>query len=425
MHYAAPPTIGGVEATLAAHARLFARHAYPVKIIAGCGAPFDPHIPLEIIPDADSQSPRVLQVNTELARGEVSPAFHALARDLTRALATALADCDLLIAHNALSLHKNLALTAALRELAGIRLIAWCHDFAWTDPQYAAALYPGLPWDLLRAPWANVTYVVVSRARQIELENLWKSRGDITVIPPGIEPREFFNFAEQTAQWIDQFDLRDAAPLLLLPARITRRKQIERAIEIVAALRARGDAAKLVITGPLGAHNPANAAYWNELRELRRARGVESAVIFLREFGSVEDAVRRDLFLIADALLFPSAREGFGIPILEAALARLPIFCSDLAPFRETARDHAHYFAPDASPAQIAQCITDTLARDHAYRLKQRVVKNYSWDRIFSERIEPLVNKGFEIRGEGFAVRARIGGLDKPRHKGEHDGRRA
>ena len=398
LHYAAPPTIGGVEATLAAHARLFARHGYPVKIIAGRGAPFDPHIPLEIIRDADSQSPRVLQINAELARGEVSPAFHALARELTRALTTALADCDLLIAHNALSLHKNLALTAALNALTGIHLIAWCHDFAWTDPQYAAAMYPGSPWDLLSAPLANVTYVVVSRARQIELVKLWNAPGAITVIPPGIDPREFFNLAAPTAQWLAQFHLDDAAPLLILPARVTRRKQIERAIEIVAALRARGDAAQLVITGPLGAHNPANAAYWNELRELRRARGLEAFIIFLNEFGPVDDAVRRDLFLIADALLFPSAREVFGIPILEAALARLPIFCSDLAPFREIAREHAHYLAADASPAQISQQIADTLTHDHAYQLKQRVLKNYSWEQIFVALIEPLVNKCFEIR---------------------------
>jgi glycosyltransferase involved in cell wall biosynthesis len=145
--------------------------------------------------------------------------------------------------------------------------------------------------------------------------------------------------------------------------------------------------------GPLGAHNPANAIYLDELRDLRRARGVEDAVVFLQEQGNVNDAARRDLYALADALLFPSAREGFGIPILEAGIARLPIFCADLAPFRESAGEWANYFALDETPAAIAARIADALARDARYRLKQRVVREYAWQRIFAEKIEPLLKQ--------------------------------
>ena len=86
-------------------------------------------------------------------------AFHALVADLRRELAAALEGCDVCLAHNVATLHKNLALTAALHDLAepaASALVAWCHDFAWTDPLYLPALHAGWPWDLLRTAWPGV-----------------------------------------------------------------------------------------------------------------------------------------------------------------------------------------------------------------------------------------------------------------------------
>jgi len=395
LHYAAPPIVGGVEATIAKHAHLFAERGYPVKIIAGRGAAFDPRIPVEIIADADSQAPRVLSVNTELAQGIVSENFHALAHELTQELGAALEDCDVLIAHNVLSLHKNLALTAALKKVSAslrIKLIAWCHDFAWSDPQYADQLHPGYPWDLLKQVWSATSYVVVSDARKIEVTAIWgKAKAEISVVPSGIDPCEFFGVTETSARWARDLKLFDAAPLLILPARLTRRKNIEQAIGIVAALGNLSEKPKLLVTGPPGAHNPSNRAYLEKLRELRNELQIEDTVIFLYELGSVNNETMRDLYWLADALLFPSEREGFGIPILEAALARLPIFCADLPVFHESAGEHAHYFAKDDTSDEIALRIANTLAQDSAYQLKRRVLQEYDWQRIFQDRIEPLV----------------------------------
>lgn len=394
LHYAAPPTIGGVESTIAAHARLLADHHYEVKIVAGRGEVFDPRVPVEIIADANSQSPRVLEVNAELARGIVTEKFHALADDLTRALESSLTHWNKVIVHNVLSLHKNLALTSALRRMAEANqrgLVAWCHDFAWNDPQYAADVHPGAPWELLRQPWKSVQYVVVSEDRRKELQAIWNAEGEISVVPPGIDPYEFLGVSLQAARWSRELALLEAAPLLLLPARITRRKNIERAIEITAALVSLGLRPKLLVTGPPGAHNPANAAYLDRLRALRRSLSVEKEVVFLHEYGRVQGAQLRDLYLLCDAMLFPSEREGFGIPLLEAGVARLPVFCADLPPFRETARDDAHFFSPAASPAATAAEIAAYFQNDSVYQLKKRVVSHYAWESIFTQRIEPLL----------------------------------
>jgi hypothetical protein len=64
-----------------------------------------------------------------------------------------------------------------------------------------------------------------------------------------------------------------------------------------------------------------------------------------------------------------------------------------LPPFHETAGDNAHYFAPGESPDSAAGRIADHLGRDAAYLLKRRVLTGYTWERLFSERIEPLVQR--------------------------------
>ena len=396
LHYAAPPIVGGVESTIATHAQLFADHGYAAKIITGRGEQSDPRIPVQIIPMIDSKYALTAQVNEELVKGIVVPEFRSLLDSLTHELSDVMRDVDILIAHNVPTLHKNLALTAALYDLAQssrVRLIAWCHDFAWTDPVYANELHPGFPWDLTNRAWPNTTYVVVSESRRIELAHLLDlGENKITVVPPGLDVHVFFGLTEMTLRWDRNLNLMEAAPLLLLPARVTRRKNIELAIEITAALRELGHAAKLIVMGPLGPHNVKNVDYLNELCALRHERRVDDAVIFLHEYGTVSDLERRDLYAVADSLLFPSEREGFGIPILEAGLARLPIFCADIPPFRESAGEHAHYFALDESPSAIAARMADFFEHDSRYQLKQRVLREYTWERIFSERIEPLLS---------------------------------
>lgn len=400
LHYAAPPTIGGVEATIGAHARVLADHGYSVTVIAGSGESVDPRVRFFLIPEAASGSPSVLALNAQLARGNVPSELEQLASSLVEQITRALPEDGIttVIAHNVASLHKNLALTIALWRLAEthtIRLIAWCHDFAWADPQYAGDVHPGMPWELLCEPWSGVRYVVVSEARKQELKALWEARGrasphEIAVVPPGVAPFEFLAISPWVEQWAREYTLLDAEPLLLVPARLTRRKRIEYAIEITAALANLGLNPKLVVTGPPGPHNPTNAAYLARLRSLRDELDLGDRVIFLHEKSAVSQTMMRDLYLLSDALLFPSEREGFGIPLLEAGLTRLPVFCTDLAPFREIAGDRAYYI-PAQSPEMAAALISETLAQNPAYCFKRHVLTTFAWDHIFAERIEPLL----------------------------------
>jgi glycosyltransferase involved in cell wall biosynthesis len=217
--------------------------------------------------------------------------------------------------------------------------------------------------------------------------------GQITVVPPGVDPARFFRWTDTTLRLDDELELLEADALFLLPARLTRRKNVEKALRILAAFRARtGLDARLIVTGPPGPHNPANVAYLESLLNLRRDLGLEAAAHFLYELNiTPDDDTMADLYQLADGLLFPSAKEGFGIPVLEAGLARLPVFCSDIPPLRETGEGSAQFFDPQGAPDAVAAQMADVLAHDPAHRLRRRVLSNYTWKRIVEERVIPLL----------------------------------
>jgi len=107
--------------------------------------------------------------------------------------------------------------------------------------------------------------------------------------------------------------------------------------------------------------------------------------------GGVSDALMAGLYHWSDALLFPTLQEGFGLPVLEAGLARLPIFCTDLAVLREAGGADVHYFAPDAAPATVAAQIRAVLDAPGPARLRRRVLRDYNWDAIYSNGLLPLL----------------------------------
>ncbi len=405
LHYSAPPVVGGVESTIYHHACLLVQVGYQVCVIAGRGEPFHPQVVFWWFPEVDSVHPEVLAVKQELDRGQVSPQFHRLCGRIRDSLRPHITAADVLIAHNVFTLHKNLPLTAALYHLLvedpppHPRTLAWHHDLAWRDPQYAREVHSGYPWDLLRQCWPGVIQVTVSEPRQGQVAALYGiPPQSVRVVPPGVDISAFLRWTGMTQHIVKAYHLLNADLVLLLPARITRRKNIELAVRVLASLRQKtGLDARLVVTGPPGPHNPANVAYLKDLFALRRDLELAGAAHFVYELGDEErplvpgEATMADLYLFADALIFPSVEEGFGIPMLEAGLVRLPIFCSRIPPLREVGGVEVHYFPPDADPATVADLIIRHLLTNAAFRLRHRVLQEYLWERILHNRVIPLV----------------------------------
>jgi glycosyltransferase involved in cell wall biosynthesis len=398
LHYTAPPVVGGVESVIAHHADMMAKAGHEVTIVAGRGEQFDERIRVHILSRLDSRHSQVLKIKGHLDKGQYTTSFDELRNDIKADLMGEIKGFDVLIAHNVASLHKNLALTAAIKEIYPLpgcpSLILWHHDLAWEAPRYRRDMHPGYPWNLLRSPWPGATHVVVSEYRRQQLSDLLGiPRETIQVITNGVDINTFFKFEPLTIQLIEQLNLIQANPLILLPVRLTPRKNIELALRVIAELRHEYPGVRLLVTGPEGPHNPGNAIYKQKLFDLRRDLHLEGVVHFLAEVitGFIPDATIADFYRLADALLFPSREEGFGIPLIEAAFSSMPVFCSDIPVLHELGGEDVSYFDLDADPSSIANQIKNRLTSEATSRWSRRAKHRYSWDSIYITRIAPLL----------------------------------
>jgi glycosyltransferase involved in cell wall biosynthesis len=157
-------------------------------------------------------------------------------------------------------------------------------------------------------------------------------------------------------------------------------------------LRAAGEDVHLVVTGPPDPHENRDEGYAGELVELAASLGVSGAVHLLSVRGATPtNAVIADLYRVADLLVTPSADEGFGLPMLEAGLARLPVVCTDLPVLRELASDGALYVPADAGSGTWAEAIGRVLHDDPGVRQRRRIRASFSWEAIGATMLEPLL----------------------------------
>ncbi len=405
LHYSAPPIVGGVEAVIHAHARLLLGSGISVRVIAGDGEAQALPAGTEFtrFPEMDSRHPRIVQASRELEGGKMPAQFAELTASLEAALASILGSFDHVLAHNLFTKHFNLPLTAALFRLLDKgcihHCIAWCHDISWTSPGSRLMVNSGYPGDLLRTFRDDVTYVVVSRSRQRELAGLLGVSPElIKVIYNGVEPEDLLGLSPQTIALIGRLNLWESDLVLLMPVRITRAKNIEYALRVVAALKARGVRPKLVLTGPPDPHDPLNMEYFQSLQALRRQLRVEKEMSFLYESGPdpgrpfmVPPPVIGDLFRVSDVLFMPSLREGFGMPILEAGLVGMPVICTAIPAAEEIGGEDVITFSTKAAPSLVADLILTWAESSARQRLRRRVRQSYTWPAIFRRDILPLL----------------------------------
>ncbi|OLC54220.1 MAG: hypothetical protein AUH85_12315 [Chloroflexi bacterium 13_1_40CM_4_68_4] len=143
----------------------------------------------------------------------------------------------------------------------------------------------------------------------------------------------------------------------------------------------------LVGTGRAGPHDVKNRAYLAELAE--RAKRTPGVLLLAAMGIRVAYPQVVDLYAMADVLVFPSESEGFGIPMLEAGLHRMPIVCSDIPALRETGGDDPIYVPPDASGEVIADAIEHALSAP-VMRMRQRA-QTHDWRRVLQGRVLPVI----------------------------------
>jgi glycosyltransferase involved in cell wall biosynthesis len=122
---------------------------------------------------------------------------------------------------------------------------------------------------------------------------------------------------------------------------------------------------------------------WHEAQ--LRARAAELDVLAdVRFEGWLGEEEMEGLWGVADAFVYPSLYEGFGLPVLEAMARGVPVACSDTSSLPEVAGDAALLFDPRSEDA-IAQAIErllgdPALSRDLRERGLSRA-NEFSWER--------------------------------------------
>jgi len=222
------------------------------------------------------------------------------------------------------------------------------------------------PWQFLlwSAAHRSRALIAVSAATRDDLLHWYGV--DSTVVHHGIEP-EFFDIAER----------RQPQRFILCLSTLHPHKNLDRLVRAFAGVD-RPDF-HLVIAGLRG-------FFTARLEALIPALGVGDRV---RITGWLRREEVRELLRTAWAVIQPSTFEGFGLPVLEAMAAGVPLACSDIPPFREIAGGFVEMFDP-ADEAAIRDALIRLMdappqtaaPRDHA--------RQFTWPRAARETIAVL-----------------------------------
>ena len=239
-----------------------------------------------------------------------------------------LADVDVVLAQNYTPLRSR-----AVRA-------TFIHDLMFEEhPEFFTrserVYFAGMPWS------ARFADVVLTSTRA-EADRIARTRPRLAgkVVPVGLGVPESFAAATPSDPGLGL----EPGRFLLCVGRLNARKNVDR---LIGALRdhdlVRDDFPLVVVGEPVG---------------LAIAR-IDPADNRVRFVGGVDDGALRWLYAQCRLFVFPSLDEGFGLPVVEAAICRAPMVLSDIPAFRELAPG-AVFFDP-LDEASIAAAVRTEL----------------------------------------------------------------
>ncbi|MBI2616412.1 MAG: glycosyltransferase family 4 protein [Gemmatimonadetes bacterium] len=236
------------------------------------------------------------------------------------------------------------------------------------------------PWPIATIVWLaeqpipaiyrRARFHAISRSTRDDLVRRGVAADRIHVTYPGVDPDWFRP---------DPAVARTPTPTFLYVGRVKRYKGLETAVRAVADVRRRGCPVRLDIAGDGGDRQ--------RLARLVRWLGLGEAVSFL---GFVPESTKRTLLRQAWAVVFPSAKEGWGISNIEAAACGTPAVAADSPGLRESVRhEETGLLVPYGDVPALADAF-QRLARhpEQVARLgaaARRFAETLSWDRTAAD----------------------------------------
>jgi glycosyltransferase involved in cell wall biosynthesis len=232
--------------------------------------------------------------------------------------------------------------------------------------------------------------ISISESTKKDLVKLYGGdAGKIEVVHLGIEiknskiknQKDSNPFVQRTNQ--DNSKLKINKPYILYLGRIERKKNIEGILEAYKILKEKFQILhQLVLAGSPGYG-------YQKIKTI-----IHNSKFIIHESGYISEAEKRRLLSNADIFLFPSFYEGFGLPVLEAQSADVPVVTSNNSCLPEIAGEGALFINPK-NPAQIAQAlkniIDDAKLRDKLIRSGEENLKRFSWEKCARETLRIMV----------------------------------
>jgi phosphatidyl-myo-inositol alpha-mannosyltransferase len=356
---------GGVRAHVAQLAlQLQGRHE--VRIVAPASAPL-PGDPVDslVIPVG---RPRAVPFNRSVARIAPSPQAY---RWTARALRDA--EPDVIHVHEPEVPAVSLAAALPAGKPGTPPIVGTYHAWSDRDRAYRAVA----PFARRLARRLAVRIAVSKAAQRYHADALRLPLGAFRVVPNGVDAAQFA-VAEPLPE------LRDPErPLLLFVGRLERRKGLETLIRAYLRLRAFRPEVRLCVIGD----GPERARC-----EALIPASIRPDVMFV---GAVDEADKARYFRSADVYVAPNlGGESFGIILLEAMAAGLPVVASDIPGFRTVLRDGVEgRLVPPGDGFGLADALGTLLDNP---RLQEAMAteglaraQEYAWPRV-AERISEI-----------------------------------
>ncbi len=203
------------------------------------------------------------------------------------------------------------------------------------------------------------------------------TRPRIERVAPGVDPRQFApRSAERRAELRRARGLAPEHVVLLGLGRLAARKNFDRVIACLPALRAHSSQVRLVLAGT----GPLEAA----LRTQVAALGLRECVHFL---GEVSDAELPDAYALGDVFVLPSRGgprdvEGFGIVFLEAGACGLPAVATRAGGIEDAVVHGATGLLIDTElEGALLRLVQDAALRTTlGAQARERVLAGFTWD---------------------------------------------
>ncbi len=131
---------------------------------------------------------------------------------------------------------------------------------------------------------------------------------------------------------------------------------------------------------------------FENLKQLVKHLSLEKRVIFL---GYISDSEKRKLIENGKALFFVSQYEGFGIPIIEAAICGTPFITSNTSSMKDLGKGSQLLVDPQ-NVQQIAQALIkleDQSVYEQEVQLGAQLKAQYTWDNCYQQVFDSLISK--------------------------------